>query len=314
MIFKNVLLSFVIVLLVLPFQPVSGNGEDAGACDKYISNDRIDNTKSSEDIPYNRGLLWRIESKNGNFIHLFGTMHSQDKLVTAIPPKVRLSLVKSRLFVMEVLLDEDANRFFSEAIFNDEPGFLEQKLDPYIYSRLEEIVPDYGISKVMLPRLKAWAAFSLVGRPRPVQAPTQDMVLMQIALSANIGIDSLETMQDLVGVLESIPESDQVTIVNDTVCNHKEILHDSRELIDLYLERDLGGIVLFNRKPQHDDGVFDRFINLMVYERNRKMVEKIENYINMGNVFIAVGASHLPDEAGILNLLAGKGYVITPVF
>ena len=309
---KRVLLPSIFIILMCPPQPATGS--DAGICNQYISIDRPDNSKSRDEIPYGRGLLWKVEANNGNFIHLFGTMHSQDKLVTSIHPKVRLNLVKSRLFVMEVLLDEEANRYFSEAIFYESDENLKQLLDPVIYAKLENIVNDYGISKVMLPRLKPWAAFTLVGRPKPVQAPTQDLALMQLALSANINIESLETMNDLVQVLDSIPVRDQVTILNDTVCNHKQILRDARVLIDLYIQRDLAGIILFNQKPQYDEGVYDRFINLVLYERNRRMVEKIEQYISMGNVFIAVGASHLPDKSGILDLLSEKGYVVTPVF
>ena len=309
---KPVLLTFIFIILICPPQPASGS--DAGICDQYISIVQPDNSKTRNDIPYGRGLLWKIEASNGKFIHLFGTMHSQDKLVTSIPPEVRLHLVKSSLFVMEVLLDEEANRYFSEAIFYESGEKLKQLLDPAIYAKLENIVTDYGVSKVMLPRLKPWAAFTLVGRPKPVHAPTQDLALMQLALSANINIGSLETMNDLVQVLESIPVSDQVTILNDTVCNHGQIIRDARELIDLYIQRDLAGIVLFNQKPHYDEGVYDRFVNLVLYQRNKRMVEKIEQYISMGNVFIAVGASHLPDKSGILDLLSEKGYVVIPVF
>ena len=44
------------------------------------------------------------------------------------------------------------------------------------------------------------------------------------------------------------------------------------------------------------------------------MLEKLEGYLEQGNTFVAVGASHLPGERGLLNLLAEKGYSVERVY
>jgi uncharacterized protein YbaP (TraB family) len=51
-----------------------------------------------------------------------------------------------------------------------------------------------------------------------------------------------------------------------------------------------------------------------VDERNLRMVERITDRLAEGGVLVAVGALHLPGERGILNLLAGRGYRISPVY
>ncbi len=271
--------------------------------------------RSRESIPYGQGLLWKIEGDNGQSpSYLFGTMHSQDRKVTSLPPQVRLALVQSKRLVMEVLLEPEAFATFNEAVYDPAQPDLNTLLDPEIYHRLSEIIPEYGIPPEKLAKLKPWAAFSIIGRPRPVQADTQENVLMQIAMTANKPMTGIETMQELTSVLDKIGLADQIIILNDTVCNHKEIIRKTRDLVDMYVNRDLAGIVLFNEEPHYDEAVFQRFMQGVLYGRNQRMLDRIEPHLQEGGAFIAIGASHLPDEKGLLKMLEQKGYKISLVY
>ena len=267
-----------------------------------------------DSIPYGEGLLWQIRAENGNYAHIFGTMHSQDRLVTSIPPPVRLALAKSREFVMEVLLDQHANDVFNQAIYFSDNRDLKALIDGEIFSWLEKNISDYGIRKENLRRLKPWAVFTLVGRPKPVRAPTQDVALMQLAESANIKITALETMSELVSVLDGLSMHDQLIILNDTVCNHSEIIRQTRDVVNMYINRDLAGIVLQNEQPHYDEAVFNRYMQQIVYDRNIRMLKKIERIMQQNNAFIAVGASHLPGKLGLLKMLEQRGYTINRAY
>ena len=48
----------------------------------------------------------------------------------------------------------------------------------------------------------------------------------------------------------------------------------------------------------------------LVDERNTRM----EPYLKKGQAFIAIGALHLPGKAGVLSLLAQKGYRVSVVY
>ena len=285
-------------------------------CQPYINIDSEHEQEpvSRNSIPYGEGLLWEISAENGNHAHVFGTMHSQDRLVTSVPPPVRLALAKSRLFVMEVLLDQQANEVFNQAIYFSDGKKLNKLVDAEIYSWLENNSGDYGIQKDNLLRLKPWAAFTLIGRPKPVRAPTQDIALMQLADSANIKITALESMSELVNILDGISMHDQIIILNDTVCNHGEIIRQTRDVVNMYINRDVAGIVLQNEQPHYDEAVFDRYMQQLVYDRNVRMVNKIETIMQQNNAFIAIGASHLPGNRGILKMLEQRGYSISRVY
>ena len=54
--------------------------------------------------------------------------------------------------------------------------------------------------------------------------------------------------------------------------------------------------------------------NLLLYQRNERMVEKMEARLAEGRAFIAMGALHLYGDRGVLALLAQRGYKVTPVY
>ena len=43
------------------------------------------------------------------------------------------------------------------------------------------------------------------------------------------------------------------------------------------------------------------------------MFNRMQNYLQAGNTFVAVGALHLPGELGLLNKLRMAGYTVTRV-
>jgi uncharacterized protein YbaP (TraB family) len=44
------------------------------------------------------------------------------------------------------------------------------------------------------------------------------------------------------------------------------------------------------------------------------MAERMQEILNKGNAFIAIGALHLPGDEGVLNLLDGSGYIISRIY
>jgi uncharacterized protein YbaP (TraB family) len=69
---------------------------------------------------------------------------------------------------------------------------------------------------------------------------------------------------------------------------------------------------LINRISRY--GYSDEFYKRINDERNEPMVEKIDSYLQTkGKHFIAVGSAHTVSEAGIVNLLRKKGWVLQKI-
>ncbi|MGB1800916.1 MAG: TraB/GumN family protein [Gammaproteobacteria bacterium] len=285
------------------------------ACEPFLSQVEPEHqSKPSTNIKYKTGLLWEIETPNGKTNYLFGTMHSQDYAVSKYPPPVRLALVKSKVLLMETVPDERASQSFINNIYFKDNEKLNEILETPFYEELKLRIKGYGVEQEQVSKLKPWAAFSLIGRPRPVRAPTLEYNLMKTAEQFQLEIKSLETMDEILSALDELSMEDQLVILKDTICNHDKIISDTKQLVDLYVARDLQGIVDFNKQPHYDEGVFKRFMENILYKRNIKMLKRIESAYETGGVFVAVGASHLAEEKGLLNQLSKKNYKITQIY
>jgi len=288
-------------------------------CQEYRQDPEIiispdENQNENRNDEFSNGLLWKIETPTGQSNYLFGTIHSQDRAVSRFPPYVRLALAKSQPFIIESVLTEESNKVFFDSIFFKDGQLLSDMISPSIYHYLQEVLPDYGVPVEKIPNLKPWAAFTLIGRPKPVNAETLDMVLIETARSLNKTIISLENMKELIEPMEKLSLNDQVIILNDTVCNHGQIIQDSWELVQLYLARDLAGIMAFSNQPHFDEDIFDRYIQGILYDRNERMLERIIPYLDNGSAFIAIGALHLAGEKGLLKTLKKKNYRIIRIY
>ena len=304
-------ITLILSALILQSNSVHTADAESHPCEKYET-DLTEHSTSNADYTFSDSLIWKAE-KDGRVNYLYGTIHTQDPLGTRFPPQVRLGIYQSQSYLMEIQLSEDSNRIFREAMFFSDEKSLESDLDPVLLTLLGQQLSDYGLSPDDAKRIKPWAAFSTIGTPKPTRSPSLDQVLMNYAQSRGLEIIGIETMQELVESLSSIDYQDQLTILSDTICNRAQIIADTRELVELHMFNNLKGIIDFNAEPKADEALFERYLEIMIYERNERMVERILPYFEQGGGFVAVGASHLPGKRGVLNKLHQAGFTLTPL-
>lgn len=282
------------------------------ACRPFTTVTATGPERSRASIPFGQAVFWRLE-KADTTNYILGTLHSQDRQVTGLSPRQRLILARSSRLLVEIVPDAGSSQAYADAIQLESGPGLREHLSTPLYKRLQQIAGAYGLSPENLNELAPWAVFSQIGRPRPVQGPTQDMVIHDSAVHMGKPVIGLETMPELTETLSSLPYGDQITILKDTICNHDRIIRENKTLLDLYLSGDLAGMVLFNEQPHYDETVFDRFMEAVLHKRNQRMFERMLPYLEEGGSFIAVGALHLPDDNGLLQMLDEAGYRVTPI-
>ncbi len=308
-------LYFLVFCPLLLLSPARAGEQSGDVCDRYTGHIEAAGKAAIEELRYKSGLLWKIEKQN-SVNYLFGTMHSSDSAVSRLPPPVRVAIANSRNVLMETVPDEEANQIFNAMIYFDGTAGpdIGRVLPASVYSRLEAIMRDYQLESLDLSRLKPWAAFSLIGRPKPDNTPIQDMSIYEFARRHNKNVYPLETMDEILGALDSIALEDQIEILMDTVCNHSSIISDTAILTDLYLQGDLAGIHQFNNQPHHDEAVFARFLQIILHNRNQRIIERMQPWLDQGQTFMAVGALHLVGNTGLLQTLEKNDFNITRIY
>jgi hypothetical protein len=264
--------------------------------------------------PFSHGLLWVVKRSGITDSYVFGTMHVDTPALTRLPDPVRQALAASERLIMETRLDDHALAVYSTRAFLPDDKTLKPLLPPSLIDTYLKISADYGLPADAAMKLAPWAATNLIGRPANQSGPGMEDVLRDAAQRADKPIAALETMEELLDTLSAMPMSDQVEILTDTICNHDRILKETDQLEQIYQRRDLAALLRFNDRGHHDQALFLRYRQRMLYDRSTRMVKRMLPYLQRGGTFVAVGALHLAGKHGILQGLKARGYEITAAY
>lgn len=265
-------------------------------------------------IPFGQGLLFRVERDGVAASHLFGTIHLDDRHLHQLPPQLSLALLQANRVLMETALDEAAQAQFAGSMSLPAGQTLAQWLGGDVLDRYRRLIEFYRVPEATAMQLKPWAATSLVGRPRASSGRTMEDVIRETALQMGKPVEAMETMDELIAAIEEQPIDDQLTVLVDTVCQHRRIMEDAQALLAMYAEGDLAAIAWQNEHGHEDDPVFQWMNERILYRRSEQMVERMRPALAAGGAVVAVGALHLTGERGLLRLLEKQGYRITRVF
>jgi uncharacterized protein YbaP (TraB family) len=143
-----------------------------------------------------------------------------------------------------------------------------------------------------------------------------DLKLFQAAEQAGKQLHGLESIREQLDVFETMPERDQVLLLQDAVDNLDMIDDMNAALLSAWKRRDLAAMMAISDDAMQsgDQRIARDFEQRLIVDRNRLMAERIEPHLARGRAFIAVGALHLPGDEGLLKLLEQRGYTLRVVY
>ena len=267
----------------------------------------------SADIPYAKGLLWKI-SKAGKDSYLFGTMHVSDTEITTLPAPVDQALRESGQFVMEALPEPAQILQLQGMMFFADGDQLSNHIAQPIFARATEILGAYQLPPQAVAILKPWAAFLTMSYPLG-QGEPQDLVLLSKAKENGAEVAGLETLMEQASLFDRLTMAEQVKLLVDTVCHYDLVQENFTMLKSLYLKQDLGNMYRYSRfYTARGEAIYKKVMQALLADRNITMVERMQPMLTRGKAFIAIGALHLTGAEGVLALLEKQGYRLQAVF
>lgn len=273
---------------------------------------------------FKQGLLWRVESPDGAVSHVFGTMHSTHPEVASPPLALRLVLDTADSLSLEVVDDEKNMGRLAQMILLPEGTRLVDITGQDLFNRLAAVFEAYGVPADGLQRLKPWAVWTMLlqtpdeAARRSADGPARlilDDVLEKRAKSHGIATYGLETVDEQVALLAGDDEAHHLAMLEAMLSREGQVTAAS-ERRQLYLSGDLGGLywpvtIAGAKAPA---GLVQDFVERVILNRNRTMVDRMAKRLKSGNAVIAVGALHLHGEEGIPALLARQGYKVSRAY
>lgn len=272
--------------------------------------------------PYGHGVLWRVERPGLPPSHLFGTVHYSDPRVTRLPHPVAQAFAEAKTTAFEIVLTPETQAAIGAAMFYQDQRTLDSVVGQKVAGRALDLFKSLGMPAIVAGKLRPFGAIALLaippeelGRQGRGAAPL-DIQLQGEARRRGLPLYGLESLSEQLAALESQTGEDQATLLNAALSQYGDIEETSELLIRLYLERDIAGIVMWTRASlaPHEEAALDRMLVTVVDERNRRMALRMKPLLEQGGAFVAVGALHLPGEAGLLRLLERSGYRVTRIY
>lgn len=263
---------------------------------------------------FNQGLLFKVEKDGVPASYVFGTMHVGDADIVNLPSEVDSIFESSDRYVMEVTHSQSELMAVTQTMFYQDGTQLSSIVDPVIFNRLVELLAPYGVNEATANIFKPWSAFLTISYPPPSGLPL-DTVLAERAKAAGKQVHGLESMAEQMSIFMNIKQSEQIEMLNATVCHFDKFQEMLTEIKTLYLQQDIGNLYAQGqRHDPNDKQAFDELMDNLLTKRNVKMVRRMQSLLQAGNSFIAVGALHLPAKNGVLYLLQQQGYTVTKVY
>ncbi len=266
----------------------------------------------ADSLPFSQGLLFEVRSDQGAVSHVFGTIHSDDKRTLRLSEPVQQAFDRSHTLCVEVDMAPQKLVSAMTMMFLGGQRLLPDILGPDLYARLVTVAGQRGVPEVALRHHKPWAIAVILSTPPSQGGEFLDLMLYRLALQADKRLVGLESVEEQLGLFDNLSESDQVLLLEEVLNNSAKMPTIFEELIETYLQRDLGGLVEINEQQMVDSDpeLTARLTTQLIDDRNLRMVQRLQPYLEQGGVFVAVGALHLPGELGILKQLQTKGFQV----
>ena len=268
---------------------------------------------------YARGVLWRISRAGGPPSYVFGTIHLADPRVLELPEAVQRALAQTRRFAMEVPHWEGHDWSMFEAAQFDDGRRLEALIGTEAFGKVHSVLAARGIPEPVIARIKPWAALAnLDVTPQDYESTTLDRKLFDLARARRMQIEALEGTSEHISVFEGIPFDTQVAMLRHTL-EHRDYLASMIEpTLQAWMRRDLAGIRAVNERivarfPEMAPH-YRIFIRHLVDNRSIVMAHRLHVPLTRGGVFVAVGATHLYGDSGLLRLIEKQGYRLARVY
>jgi len=256
-----------------------------------------------------KGLFWKLESPGGVTSYLFGTIHTDDNRVAEISPGVIAAIKQVDSFVMEVAENRDPS------VMMLKEGNLASLLTEAEFEQVRELADFHVMHLGAAMQMKPWLLAVVFDLPK-LQTPfAQDNLLMTKAEENLKEVIGIETAKAHFGVMDDFSLDEQMVMLRAVLKRtqaQKEA--DFERLMAAYLEGDSDKITALDEQitgGMLPKALWAKMRDRLLDKRNVVMAERTIKVANEKPVFVAVGASHLAGDNGLLAAFKKAGFKLS---
>ena len=262
-------------------------------------------------------FLWKVESKTTT-VYVLGSIHFMKKESYPLSRKIEDAFDRSSVLAVEADVNDISKiniQEVTQAAFYLGGDSLEKHVSGDTYELVKKEFGGLGFPVWIVSKQKPWflaLSFEALQLMKQGYDPSYgvDMHFLSKA-SGTKQIKELESVDYQISLLSGFSDNEQEAFLLYTLKGAKKYGEEVDKAVDAWKSGDEDKMEAIIARSINEDSNIASMYEKLLYERNRRMVSKIEGYLSTGQVhFIVVGAGHLVGQKGIINLLKNKGYSV----
>ena len=258
-----------------------------------------------------KGLFWKLESPTGKTSYLFGTMHTDDNRLADMTPKMLDAMKSVDTFMMESEPAQDPS------IFLMKDADLTTMLTQAEFDQVRQLADFHVMHMGAAMQMKPWLLAVVFDLPKPQTEFAQDNLLMAKSEDFGKEIKGLESSQEHFSIMDAFSIDEQMVMLRAVLKRTQTQKEANFErLIKAYLNGDSDKISALDEKitgGMLPKALWAKMRSKLLDERNVVMAQRSVAAANEKPVFVAVGASHLAGDNGLIAAFKKAGFKLTAV-
>ena len=251
-------------------------------------------------------IFWELESPEGKQIFIFGSIHVDDNRVVDFSDSVNNAMKKSDLFVSET------NNVNNLKALEGLGGEYNTYLSDEDFQKISELSDFHSIETEFAIKLKPWLLGFIFSSPQAMNPFSQDNLLKVAASNYGLASKGLETVDEHYSVLDLLSPEDQFQILKNVLNLTEADKEKNYELmIKIYLTFNLNKILNADEeitKSIVPKKAWSSVKNELIHKRNKLFFNRLLILAKKNVLFVAVGASHLAGDDGLLQQFFQAGF------
>lgn len=263
-----------------------------------------------------RGFIWKFE-KGAQTGWLVGSLHLLTKDFYPLPASMTEAFGQADALIEEIDGNEAASPAFAAMVLSKamltQGATLSSTLSPGTLKKLTAWSAKSGLPLEAVQQMKPWM----------VALTLQTVAFQRLGFDAELGIDKhfgdlavkarkplipLETAAEQIDFLDGLSPRTQDQMLSETIDSVETELTEITTLGNAWKAGDAAGV---ERLTLSDLKEAPEVYKVLLADRNRRWVPRIEGCVQTRRCFVVVGAAHLVGPDGLISLLRQAGYTMT---
>ena len=278
-------------------------------------------------------MLFHVTGPDGAEGYLFGTIHVGDGRIDTVMDKLAPTLDGCDALAVEFDIVAYESDFAAQ--INSMTGFVltdgtdvSDHMPAETYEKAAALLGEAGLMPSLMKNygLGMWSQLveqaALMTRTNYDMEIGMDRTLIHHCYDKQIEVRNVESAEFQMGLLGSFSDELNLLMIESTLDSLDSYGENVDELYAAWLSGDYDRIVeVLNQESEGSEelteeqtALLEDYYDQMLTQRNLGMRDKAVQWLRAGDkVFFAVGAAHLVDEGGLVELLREAGYTVEQV-